>query len=147
MCSSDLVSLESQEAAILYLPYLVTVDDIVSQIALVGFKAVVKSKPRPLQLSASEMERLLGASANPAPLSPSSGETEIFIDSALSSFTVTGMHCRSCVVNIQDNLAKLHGVSSVQVREGPRVRHTKPWSHCFHHPTGATQVNQQNIFP
>ncbi|XP_046879490.1 copper-transporting ATPase 1 [Hypomesus transpacificus] len=109
------VSLESQEAAILYLPYLVTVDDIVSQIALVGFKAVVKSKPRPLQLLASEMERLLGASANPAPLSPSSGETEIFIDSALSSFTVTGMHCRSCVVNIQDNLAKLHGVSSVQV--------------------------------
>ena len=113
------MSLESQEAVVLYLPYFVTVDDIVTQIAVAGFKAVVKSKPRPLQLSASEMERLLGVSGKPAPpLSPVSdvsGETEIFIDSVLSSFTVTGMHCRSCVVNIQDNLAKLHGVSSVQV--------------------------------
>lgn len=114
------VSLDSQEATILYRSYLITVDEIVHQIAVAGFKAFVKSKPRQLQLSASEVERLCGSSSSSrsstlSPLSDESGGTEIFIDSVLSIFTVTGMHCRSCVVNIQDNLAKLHGVSSVEV--------------------------------
>uniref|UniRef100_A0AAX7VTN1 P-type Cu(+) transporter n=1 Tax=Astatotilapia calliptera TaxID=8154 RepID=A0AAX7VTN1_ASTCA len=78
------VVLESQEATLVYLPYLLTVQTIIDQITVVGFKAFVKSKPRPLQLSPSEME-------------------------------VKGMHCRSCVVNIQDNISVLPGVSSVEV--------------------------------
>uniref|UniRef100_A0A8C9XTU5 P-type Cu(+) transporter n=1 Tax=Sander lucioperca TaxID=283035 RepID=A0A8C9XTU5_SANLU len=76
------VVLETQEATIVYLPYLITVQTITDQIVVAGFKAFVKSKPRPLQLSPSEIER---------------------------------MHCRSCVVNIQDNISKLPGVSSVEV--------------------------------
>lgn len=100
----------------MYLPYLITVQTITDQIALAGFKASVKSKPRPLQLSPSEVERFVD-SQKPAISSPSdtSEETEIFIDTTLTMLRVTGMHCRSCVVNIQDNISTVPGVSSVEV--------------------------------
>ncbi|XP_030622832.1 copper-transporting ATPase 1 [Chanos chanos] len=108
------VSLESQEATILYLPYLISVDEIVTQIGVAGFKASVKSKPRQIQLSA-EVERLLSApnQTSPSPVDSASGQTEDIPATAL--FKVTGMHCNSCVVNIQDNTVKLQGVNSVEV--------------------------------
>uniref|UniRef100_A0A671NH74 P-type Cu(+) transporter n=1 Tax=Sinocyclocheilus anshuiensis TaxID=1608454 RepID=A0A671NH74_9TELE len=104
------VSLESQEAAVLYLPCVITVDKIVNQIEVAGFKAIVKSKPRQLKLSASEVERLLSAHKQEEKVS------EPCTDSSITTvFQVTGMHCKSCVVNIQDNISKLPGVSSVVV--------------------------------
>ncbi|KAM4555012.1 copper-transporting ATPase 1 isoform 1-T1 [Odontesthes bonariensis] len=110
------VVLESQEATIVYLPYLITVQTIIDQIAVAGFKASVKSKPRPLQLSPRDIERFAD-SQKPTVSSPSetSEETEIFIDTTLVMLRVKGMHCRSCVVNIQDNISLLPGVSSVEV--------------------------------
>ncbi|XP_029296836.1 copper-transporting ATPase 1 [Cottoperca gobio] len=110
------VVLETQEATIVYLPYLIAVQTITDQIAVAGFKAFVKSKPRSLQLSLSEIERLVD-SQRPTVSSPSetSEETEIFIDTILVALKVKGMHCRSCVVNIQDNITMLPGVSSVEV--------------------------------
>ena len=83
-------------------------DEIVSQIGVVGFKAFVKSKPRPLQLSATEVERLLNASIPEGGAVPQSAEVTTLLK-------VTGMHCQSCVTNIQDNISKLPGVSSVVV--------------------------------
>ncbi|XP_054648592.1 copper-transporting ATPase 1 [Dunckerocampus dactyliophorus] len=110
------VTLESQEATIVYLPYLISVQTIIDQISLAGFKAWVKYKPRPLRLSFSEVERF-GHTPKPSTSSPSetSEETEIFIDTVLVMLGVKGMHCRSCVVNIQDNISVLPGVSSVEV--------------------------------
>lgn len=110
------VVLESQEATIIYLPYLTTIQTIIDQIAVVGFKAFVKSKPRPLQLSPSEMERFVDSQKQTVS-SPSatSEETEIFIDTTLVNLRVKGMHCQSCVVNIQDNISIMPGVSSVEV--------------------------------
>ncbi|XP_061755705.1 copper-transporting ATPase 1 [Nerophis ophidion] len=110
------VTLESQEAAIVYLPFLISVQTIIDQISLAGFKACVKNKPRPLQLSLSEIERLVDTQ-NPSASSPSetSEATEIFVDTVPITLRVKGMHCRSCVVNIQDNIATLPGVSSVEV--------------------------------
>ncbi|KAM7417811.1 hypothetical protein PAMA_017452 [Pampus argenteus] len=110
------VVLESQDATIVYLPYLITVQTIIEQISVAGFKAVVKSKPRPLQLSPSEIERFVDSQKTTVS-SPSetSEETEIFIDTTLIALRVKGMHCRSCVVNIQDNISMLPGVSSVEV--------------------------------
>ncbi|XP_030594529.1 copper-transporting ATPase 1 [Archocentrus centrarchus] len=110
------VVLESQEATIVYLPYLTTIQTIIDQIAVVGFKAFVKSKPRPLQLSPSEIERFVDSQKQTVS-SPSatSEETEIFIDTTLVNLRVKGMHCRSCVVNIQDNISMMPGVSSVEV--------------------------------
>lgn len=107
-CLAVTVSLESQEAAVLYLPYLITVDEIVSQIAVAGFKAFVKSKPRPLQLSPAEVERLSNASV------PEGGAAYQPVE-VTTLLKVTGMHCQSCVTNIQDNIGKLPGVSSVAV--------------------------------
>lgn len=107
------VVLETQEATVVYLPYLITAQTIIDQIAVAGFKATVKSKPRPLQLSPSEMERLVDHQKST--ISSPSEETEIFIDTTLLLLRVKGMHCHSCVVNIQDNISKLPGVSSVEV--------------------------------
>uniref|UniRef100_A0A8C8J2Q4 P-type Cu(+) transporter n=1 Tax=Oncorhynchus tshawytscha TaxID=74940 RepID=A0A8C8J2Q4_ONCTS len=108
--------LDSQEATVLYLPYLITIDDIIAQIAKAGFKATPKSKPRPLQLSVSEMERLLSAALSPPPpVECSTEDSEVSTDSAQTTLRVTGMHCHSCVVNIQDNISKLAGVTSIEV--------------------------------
>ncbi|XP_041653047.1 copper-transporting ATPase 1 [Cheilinus undulatus] len=110
------VVLETQEATVVYLPYLITVQTIVDQIAVAGFKAFVKSKPQPLQLSPLDVERFVDLQ-KPTVSSPSDSteETEIFIDTTLTTLRVKGMHCRSCVVNIQDNISLLPGVSSVEV--------------------------------
>lgn len=110
------VVLDTREATVLYLPYLITVETIIDQIAVAGFKASVKSKPRPVMLSPSEIERFID-SQKPTVSSPSEAleETEIFIDTKPVILRVKGMHCHSCVVNIQDNISKLQGVSSVEV--------------------------------
>uniref|UniRef100_A0A6Q2XT20 P-type Cu(+) transporter n=1 Tax=Esox lucius TaxID=8010 RepID=A0A6Q2XT20_ESOLU len=110
------VVLDSQEATVLYLPYLISIDEIIAQIAKAGFKATPKSKPRPLKLSVSEMERLLSPAPSTPPLADSSTEeSETSMDLAQTTLRVTGMHCHSCVVNIQDNISKLAGVTSVEV--------------------------------
>ncbi|KAL7858572.1 hypothetical protein AOLI_G00186740 [Acnodon oligacanthus] len=108
------VGLESQEATVLYLPYLISVEEIVNQIGVAGFRAFVKSKPRQLQLTA--VERLLNASHQTSPSSPEERAAEQPTDTTTTTLMdITGMHCNSCVVNIQDNIGKLPGVSSVQV--------------------------------
>ncbi|MEQ2190439.1 hypothetical protein XENOCAPTIV_017501 [Xenoophorus captivus] len=108
--------LESQEATIVYLPYLITIQTIIDQIGVAGFKASVKSKPCPLQLSHTDIERFIDSQkATASSPSETSEETEIFIDTALARLRIKGMHCRSCVVNIQDNISTLPGVSSVEV--------------------------------
>ncbi|KAF4081055.1 hypothetical protein AMELA_G00157060 [Ameiurus melas] len=109
------VNLESQEASVSYLPCLITVDEITKQIGVAGFKASVKSKPRQIQLSS--LDRLLNASRS-TQCSPEGRTKEEALDFTTSITTlvdVTGMHCNSCVANIQDNIGKLTGVSSVQV--------------------------------
>ncbi|TST47760.1 Copper-transporting ATPase 1 [Bagarius yarrelli] len=109
------VNLELQEALVSYLPYLITLDDIIKQIGVAGFKASVKSKPRQIQLSS--LDRLLNISQSKH-CSPEGNANEDAVDLPTSITTiigVTGMHCNSCVVNIQENIGKLSGVSSVQV--------------------------------
>ncbi|KAF5900731.1 copper-transporting ATPase 1, partial [Clarias magur] len=109
------VNLESQDASVCYSPYLITVDEIIKQIGVAGFKASVKSKPRQLQLSS--LDRLLNVS-RPTHSSPDGSTSMEAVDLTTSITTlidVTGMHCNSCVLNIQDNIGKLPGVSSVLV--------------------------------
>lgn len=105
------VVLETQEATVVYLPHLIAVQTITDQIAVAGFKAFVKTKPRPLQLPSSEIQRFVDSEKQ----ADASEETEIFIDATPVMLGVKGMHCRSCVVNIQDHISKLPGVSSVEV--------------------------------
>lgn len=110
------VVLETQEATLVYLPHLITVQTIIDQIVVAGFKAVVKTKPRPLQLSSSEIQRFVDSEKQTiSSSSDTSEETEIFIDTTPIMLRVKGMHCHSCVVNIQDSISKLPGISSVEV--------------------------------
>lgn len=125
------VGLESQEATVLYRPYLITVEEIVNQIGVAGFKASVKSKPRQLQLSS--VERLLSAPYHTSPTSPEEKTSVQVLDSTTTTtittlINVSGMHCNSCVVNIQDNIGNVPGVSSVQVslEKGQAVIHHNP---------------------
>lgn len=115
MSLSSTVVLDAQEATIVYLPYLITIQTILKQISLAGFKAVVKSKPRPLQLPSPVEQFVDSQKSSVSSPSDSKEETEIFIDTTLVTLRVKGMHCRSCVVNIQDNISMLPGISSVEV--------------------------------
>lgn len=86
------------------MPQIITLDEIVSQISVEGFQAHVKSKPSPVQLSSSKVECL---QASPGPPSHGAAVTVLL--------RVTGMHCGSCVTNIQDKASSLPGVVSVAV--------------------------------
>ncbi|XP_023647433.2 copper-transporting ATPase 1 [Paramormyrops kingsleyae] len=99
---------DAQEATVVYVPQIITLDEIVSQISVEGFQAHVKSKPSPIQLSSSKVE-CLQASPRPTVVPPSLGAAVPVL------LRVTGMHCRSCETNIQDNASSLPGVVSVEV--------------------------------
>ncbi|XP_069842350.1 copper-transporting ATPase 1 isoform X2 [Dendropsophus ebraccatus] len=107
------VSLDSQEAHIIYQPHLITATEIRSQIEEAGFTASIKNKPLP-KLGIIDIGRLtntqtngIGDVANSRPKSLS--------DVTRAVFQVDGMHCKSCVVNIESNISSHPGVSSVEV--------------------------------
>lgn len=86
-----------------------------NQIEVAGFKAIVRSKPRQLKLSASEVQRLRNTPKQTIS-SPEEKLSELITDPTITTLLqVTGMHCNSCVANIQDNISELAGVSSVVV--------------------------------
>ncbi|KAE8584138.1 hypothetical protein XENTR_v10020843 [Xenopus tropicalis] len=107
------VSLDSQEAQILYQPHLIKPEDIRTQIEEAGFIAQIKSKP-PQKLGAIDIERLTNTQTN------SNGDLPQKIpkhqnDLIRAIFQIEGMHCKSCVVNIESNIGSQHGVSSIEV--------------------------------
>ncbi|KAM9324076.1 copper-transporting ATPase 1 [Gastrophryne carolinensis] len=105
------VSLDNKEAHILYQPHLITAEEIRKQIEEAGFTAFIKNKP-PSNLGHIDVGRLTnvqtisnGDVSHPKPKSPT--------DLVRAIFQVDGMHCKSCVVNIESNLTSYPGVSSV----------------------------------
>ncbi|KAK1167374.1 copper-transporting ATPase 1-like [Acipenser oxyrinchus oxyrinchus] len=107
------VSLANQEAAVVYQPHLITAEEIVNQIGLVGFKASLKNKPRPLNLGSIDVERLTNTPVQNSATAQQSPETDH--DLTTVALHVDGMHCNSCVVNIQSNISELTGVHGVVV--------------------------------
>ncbi|XP_041076119.1 copper-transporting ATPase 1-like isoform X2 [Polyodon spathula] len=107
------VSLANQEAAVIYQPHLITAEEIVNQIGLVGFKASLKNKSRPLNLGSIDVERLMNTPVQNSAPAKQSSETDS--DLTTVALHVDGMHCNSCVVNIQSNIAELTGVHGVIV--------------------------------
>ncbi|XP_026558887.1 copper-transporting ATPase 1 [Pseudonaja textilis] len=108
------VSLDNQEAMVTYQPHLITSEEIRKQIEAAGFIASEKKMPKPLQLGSIDIERLksshTGRSEGPPPESlggKPEGKTVVF--------RVDGMHCNSCVFNIQSSLLALPSVSSITV--------------------------------
>ncbi|XP_060038520.1 copper-transporting ATPase 1 isoform X2 [Erinaceus europaeus] len=107
------VSLDNQEATIVYQPHLITVEEIIKQIEAVGFTAFIKKQPNYLKLGTIDIERLKNTPVKSSEIlqqkSPSHAS-----DSKVTFF-IDGMHCKSCVSNIESALSTLQYVSSTVV--------------------------------
>ncbi|KAM4019599.1 copper-transporting ATPase 1 isoform 2-T2 [Anomaloglossus baeobatrachus] len=103
------VSLDSQEAHIIYQPHLITTDEIRSQIEEAGFTAAIKNKPLP-KLGAIDIGPLTNGIKDVAASRPKS-----LSDLCRGVFQVEGMHCKSCVMNIESKMSSHPGVHSVEV--------------------------------
>ncbi|XP_077141145.1 copper-transporting ATPase 1 [Ranitomeya variabilis] len=103
------VSLDSQEAHIIYQPHLITADEIRSQIEEAGFTASIKNKPLP-KLGTIDIGPLTNGIKDVALARPKS-----LSDLCRAVFQVEGMHCKSCVVNIESKISSHPGVHSIEV--------------------------------
>ncbi|NWU60524.1 ATP7A ATPase, partial [Pterocles burchelli] len=107
------VSLDNQEAVVVFQPHLIRAEEIIHQIEAAGFTASLKKQPRPLKLSAIDLERLRNAQTK----GPETARKE---DSKMNDtktvvFRIDGMHCNSCVLNIQSTISALPSVTSIVV--------------------------------
>ncbi|XP_054851978.1 copper-transporting ATPase 1 [Eublepharis macularius] len=108
------VSLDAQEAVVVFQPHLITSEEIKNQIEAAGFQASIKKQPRPLRLDAINVEHLKNT---PTKLServlPEVPEHVHCLKTI--TFRVDGMRCNSCVLNIQSTISALPSVTSIAV--------------------------------
>ncbi|XP_036988093.2 copper-transporting ATPase 1 isoform X2 [Artibeus jamaicensis] len=108
------VSLDNQEATVVYQPHLITGEEIKKQIEAAGFPAFIKKQPKYPKLGAIDIERLKNT-----PVKSSEGSQPRSLacadDYSTAVFTIDGMHCKSCVSNIESALSTLQYVSSIAV--------------------------------
>ncbi|GAB0195229.1 copper-transporting ATPase 1 [Grus japonensis] len=107
------VSLDNQEAVVVYQPHLITAEEIKHQIEAAGFTASFKKQPRPLKLSAIDLERLRNTQTRGSETALK--ENSNVNDTKTVVFRIDGMHCNSCVLNIQSTISALPSVTSVVV--------------------------------
>lgn len=107
------VSLDNQEATVVYQPHLITVEEIKKQIEAAGFSAFVKKQPKYLRLGSIDIERLKNT---PVKFSEGSQQrSPSYTNDSTVTFIIDGMHCKSCVSNIESALSTLQYVSSIVV--------------------------------
>ncbi|NXF18538.1 ATP7B ATPase, partial [Rhodinocichla rosea] len=113
------VSLDNQEAIIAYHPYIIQPDDLKRHISDLGYDCTIKSKSAPLKLGALDLQRLQNANPRETPASLERDELDLLVPKMGSTATVTvqieGMHCKSCVRNIEGNISDLPGIKSIKV--------------------------------
>ncbi|XP_009580410.1 PREDICTED: copper-transporting ATPase 1 [Fulmarus glacialis] len=107
------VSLDNQEAVVVYQPHLITAEEIKHEIEAAGFTASFKKQPRPLKLSAIDLERLRNTQTKGSETAVK--ENWNVNDTKTIVFRIEGMHCRSCVLNIQSTISALPSVTSIVV--------------------------------
>ncbi|XP_073899561.1 copper-transporting ATPase 2 isoform X3 [Castor canadensis] len=115
------VSLSNQEAVITYQPYLIQPEDLRDHVTDMGFEAAIKNKMAPLSLGPIDVSRL--ESTNPKRLSAfanqnfNNSETSKYQGNHVATLQlgIEGMHCKSCVLNIEGNIGQLSGVQNIQV--------------------------------
>lgn len=105
--------MDNQEATIVYQPHLITVEEIKKQIEAVGFSAFVKKQPKYLKLGLIDIERLKNTPIKSA--EGSQQKSPPCISDSEVIFIIDGMHCNSCVSNIESVLSTLQYVSSIVV--------------------------------
>ncbi|KFQ10541.1 Copper-transporting ATPase 2, partial [Leptosomus discolor] len=113
------VSLGNQEAIIAYYPYIIQPDDLKSHISNLGYDCTIKSKSAPLKLGVLDLERLQNANPKETSASLESDGVDPLVTEMSSTATVAvqieGMHCKSCVSNIEGNISDLPGIQSIKV--------------------------------
>ncbi|NXM23071.1 ATP7B ATPase, partial [Ploceus nigricollis] len=113
------VSLDNQEAIIAYHPYIIQPEDLKRHISDLGYDCTIKSKSAPLKLGALDLQRLQNANPRETPASLESDGLDLLVPEMGSTATVTvqieGMHCKSCVRNIEGNISDLPGIKSIKV--------------------------------
>ncbi|KAJ7418100.1 ATPase copper transporting beta [Willisornis vidua] len=113
------VSLGNQEAIIAYYPYIIQPDDLKGHISNLGYDCTIKSKSAPLKLGVLDLQRLQNANPRKTPAILKSDELDPLVAEMSSTAMVTvgieGMHCKSCVRNIEENISDLPGIKSIKV--------------------------------
>ncbi|XP_014821724.1 PREDICTED: copper-transporting ATPase 2 isoform X2 [Calidris pugnax] len=113
------VSLGNREAIIAYYPYIIQPDDLKSHISNLGYECTIKSKSAPLKLGVLDLERLQKANPKETPASLGSDGVDSLAAEMSGTATVAvrieGMHCKSCVRNIEGNISDLPGIQSIKV--------------------------------
>ncbi|XP_018411947.1 PREDICTED: copper-transporting ATPase 2 [Nanorana parkeri] len=107
------VSLTGQEAVIVYDPLYIQPEDLKKHIDDMGFVASLKSKPDPLKLGTIDIERLQTVPIH-RNISDSDGAV-IDGQKEIATIGIEGMHCKSCVYNIEGSISDLPGVQSIKV--------------------------------
>ncbi|XP_045725336.1 copper-transporting ATPase 2 isoform X3 [Mirounga angustirostris] len=121
------VSLGTQEAVITYQPYLIQPQDLRDHVNDMGFEAVIKNRVAPVSLGPIDIGRLQRTD----PKTPSASDNQNLNNSEPSGhhgshvvtlqLRVDGMHCKSCVLNIEENIGPLPGVQNIQVSLENRI--------------------------
>ncbi|KFW00040.1 Copper-transporting ATPase 2, partial [Fulmarus glacialis] len=113
------VSLSNQEAIVAYYPYIIQPDDLKSHISDLGYECTIKSKSAPLKLGVLDLRRLQNANPKGTPASLESDWVDPPVATMSGTATVAvrieGMHCKSCVRNIEGNISDLPGIQSIKV--------------------------------
>ncbi|XP_051463902.1 copper-transporting ATPase 2 isoform X3 [Apus apus] len=113
------VSLGNREAVVTYHPYIIQPCDIRSHIGDLGYDCTIKSKSAPLKLGVLDLERLQNANPKQTPAGLKSDGVDPRVAKMSSTATVAvgieGMHCKSCVTNIERNISDLNGIRSIKV--------------------------------
>ncbi|XP_074014774.1 copper-transporting ATPase 2 isoform X2 [Numenius arquata] len=113
------VSLGNREAIIAYYPYIIQPDDLKNHISNLGYECTIKSKSAPLKLGVLDLERLQNANPKETPASlESDGVDSLVVEmsgTATVAVRIEGMHCKSCVRNIEGNISDLPGIQSIKV--------------------------------
>ncbi|XP_021232503.1 copper-transporting ATPase 2 isoform X2 [Numida meleagris] len=113
------VSLSNQEAVIAYHPYIIQPEELRSHISNLGYDCTIKSKSAPLKLGVLDVGNLqsAGPKETRAPLQSEGLDPLVANKSSTATVTVhiEGMHCKSCVRNIEGNISSLPGIQSIEV--------------------------------
>ncbi|XP_032878170.1 copper-transporting ATPase 2 isoform X2 [Amblyraja radiata] len=108
------VSLSNRRAVIMYQPRLIHPEQLQRHINEAGFKAAIESRTssakRALNNSISSQDGKRNQSPTPKDRRPGVARSLVMVN-----FHIEGMHCRSCVSNIEGTVRELPGVQSISV--------------------------------
>ncbi|XP_059502735.1 copper-transporting ATPase 2-like isoform X2 [Stegostoma tigrinum] len=107
------VSLDKQEAVIVYQPHVIQPEELRSQINNLGFQARIKTRPASLKLDMIKSIDLQDKKSKN--LISNHKLPSTICNLATAVLQVEGMHCKSCVANIEGNIRELSGVQSIKV--------------------------------